>query len=128
MPAFTPNNLIQRPGFWRFADETGIENEAHGHESRFEYVLEAASDVERLSNGGKTLLVDFMKHAGKFDLKSVTIRDAPDDDGASLVLRYSFTATDHPHELQYTYFDVAFKICDPPLERFWPIKFTVGFH
>ena len=73
MPAFTPINLEQRPGFWRFTDETGVEYEAHGHESRFEYLLEVPSDIERLSNGGKTLLLDFMKHAGEFDLQSVTM-------------------------------------------------------
>jgi hypothetical protein len=126
--AFQPTNLVTKPGFWRFENETGLEFVARGPQGRYELLLEAASKLNMIARSGNTLLSDFMKHEGHFDLESVEMLETPDDDGASLILRYSFTACDNPHDFGYTYFDVAYAIREPPMERFWPMKFEVGFH
>ena len=125
---FSPRNLVTKANFWCFEDKAGLEFLARGANGRYELLLEAAAQIDALGRRGIQLLVDFMKHEGHFDLESVEMLEAPDNDGASLLLRYSFTAMADPHEFGYTYFDVAFSIHEPPLDRFWPIKFTVGFH
>src|SRR5688572_11694103 len=119
---FTPINLQQAPGYCRFENESGLPFVAQGVQGRCELLLEAAASIDSIAKRGLNLLKDFMKHAGRFDLESVEMLAAPDDDGASLILRYSFNAASDPHEFTYTYFDVWYKVCDPPLEQFWPIK------
>lgn len=126
--SFEPINLKTRPGHWQFENSAGLTFVASGLEGRYELLLEAASDIERITKEGNELLTEFMKHEGAFELDSVEMLEAPDDNGASLILRYQFTALKDPmNYFPYTYFDVAYRIGEPPAPRFWPIKFTVGF-
>jgi hypothetical protein len=126
--SFEPINLKTWTGRWQFQNAAGVGFEASGMEGRYELLLEAAADIERIAKQGNQLLTEFMKHEGSFELDSVEMREAPDDNGASLILRYGFTALSDPmNYFPYTYFDVAYRIGEPPSPRFWPVKFTVGF-
>lgn len=125
---FEPINLVRHPDFTRFEDASGLEYEVHGSEDRLRIGFEIAEDVATVHESAERLLKDFMRHPGQFELSYVDVFDAPDNDGASFSLRFHFTADADPHGFRYTYFDVCFTLNSPPSPRFWPIKFTVGFH
>ena len=127
MPAFQPDDLITKPGLWRFT-HNDIEFVAHGDDTRYTTLLDVANELDRVNAQCLKLLSDFMKHAGTFELDGVEVPNSPHDDGASVSLRYNFVADADPHEFNYTYFDVWLGRQSEPLPPFWPFKFVVGFH
>lgn len=128
MAQFTPRNLVTDTAFWCFENDARVEFVARGMDGRYKLLLEVASDVDAISKQAVVFLKKFILLDGKFDLQSVEVLAAPDDDGASVVMRFGFTGANDPDEYAYAYFDVLFAIGDPELVRFAPMKFTVGCH
>ncbi len=107
---------------------TGVEVVIDGGEPRRHLAERVLADLKSLSRQATHLLESFMKDRGEFDLSTVDVLPAKSEDGSDFSLRYDFTADRAPHEYDYTYFDVFFSEHEPPAPRFWPHKFTVGFH
>jgi hypothetical protein len=125
---FVPINLKTSPGEWRFENAAGIYFTASGMEGRFELLLDAAADIDRISLKGMQLLSHFLKHEGGFELEEVEVLEAPDDDGASLAIGFRCTnVTDPDGPFFRSYFVVGYKIVDLPGlgTRFWPSKITI---
>lgn len=125
---FVPLHLKASPGQWRFENAAGISFTASGMDGRFELLLDAAADIDRITMKGTGLLSNFLKHQGGFELENVEMLEAPDDDGASLVVTFVCNnVTDPDGPFFRSQFDIGYKIVDLPglRPRFWPMKITI---
>ena len=107
----------------------GLELVVHGGAERERLARRVVEQRESLSDRALSMMRGFLREsfaAGGFFLDAIEV--LPDGAQGDVVLSYSFTAADDPHEYGYTYFDVVLAAREPPAEPFWPIRFTVGFH
>jgi hypothetical protein len=89
------------------------------------------SNLEALKLRAISLLEEFMRDKGTWYLATVDCGSKAQRLESDYVLSFSFTADAAPHEYNYTYFDVCFRVAERAhsTERAGrPIKFVVGFH
>jgi hypothetical protein len=102
------------------------------HDGREDVARRVVEQREEVSRRALRMMLGFLSGsfaAEGFFLDAIEVPPdgaGGDGRGGDVVLTYSYSTDDEPHEYGYTYFDVV--LADRHPEPFWPIRFTVGFH